>query len=687
MSRIGEEILKDIEKETVDFMPNYDATKQEPVVLPSPVPQLLLNGSLGIAVGMATNIPPHNLGEVVDCAVYLIDNPEATTEDLFQFFRGPDFPTGGIIYNKKEILQAYSQGKGPILTRGKAEIKELAKEKFQIVITEIPYQVQKATLVQQFAKLVETKKIEGIKDIRDESDREGMCITIDLKKEAFPKKVLNALYKYSDLQKTFHLNMLALVDGIQPRVLSLVDVLSFYLKHKEEIVLRRTKFDLKKATERQHILLGLIKALKNIDEVIATIKKSKNKEEASNNLQKKFKLSKLQAEAILEMKLQSLAKMEREKMENELKALEELIKELESILKSKTKVKAAMKKELLEVKAKFLDDRRTKVVIGGIGEIAQEDLVPSEEALLLLTSSGYIKRMKPAAYKEQKRGGKGVVGADISEEDAVSQFLMANTLDKLLFFADSGKVFQCFVWEIPDMKRTTKGRGLLNFLEMGSEEKVLSLVPYSAEDEKAGKKYLIIATKNGIIKRTELGAFSNVRKNGLIAIKLQKGDSLCKAQIANEADEVILVTKKGQSVRFKQKDLRPMGRNASGVKGIKLSAGDEVIAMEIIKPEAEKQYLLVMSENGYSKRTKIGEYRLQKRGGSGIKTAKLTAKTGNLVFGEVVCEEIQEIIVISQKGQVIRSPLKSVSVLGRSASGVRVIRLKPNDKAASAICL
>jgi len=690
LSPIGEEMLRDIEKDTVDFRANYDGTRKEPAVLPSPLPQLLLNGSLGIAVGMATNIPPHNISEVLKACCYLIDHPSSTTEDLFQFIQGPDFPTGGIIYGKKEIISAYSQGKGAILMRGKAEIQELKRGNYQIIISEIPFQVQKSDLVRQFAKLVEEKKIEGVKDIRDESDREGMRIVVELKRDAFPKKVLNALYKYTDLQKTFYLNMLALVDGIQPKVLSLVDVLAYYLKHRKEVVLRRTKFELEKAKERAHILEGLMVALKNIDEVIKTIKKSESRDEAEKNLQKKFKLTKIQANAILEMKLQNLARLEREKIEKELKETKKRIKELTLILKSPKKVKEVMKKEFKEMEEKYGDERKTKVVSSKPGEIAQEDLIPQEETIITLTKGGFIKRVKPSLYKIQQRGGKGIMGIEISQEDFVEHFIAANTLDKLLFFTDSGKVFQCFCWEVPEMGRVAKGRGILNFLELSQEEKVLSLVPYSKADE-GEKKYLVMVTKNGIIKKTDLQAFKNVRRSGLIAIKLQKGDLLKKAAICDEGDEIILVTRNGKSIRFRERDLRTMGRGAAGVRAMRLIDGDEVVGMDIIKSQKSKvksqSYLLVITENGYGKRTKIREFRLQKRGGSGIKAARITEKTGRIVFSKVVGDEERDLIVISQKGQVIRTSLGSISVIGRAASGVRVMRLDKGDKVASAICL
>jgi len=677
LSLIGEGMLQDIEKDTVDFRPNYDGTKKEPVVLPSPVPQLLLNGSLGIAVGMATNIPPHNLCEICDATIYLIDHSKATTEDLFQFVKGPDFPTGGIIYGRKDIISAYSQGKGPILIRGKAEIQE-QKRGFQIIISEIPFQVQKSELLRQIAKLVEDKKIDGIKDARDESDKEGMRIIIELKPGSFPKKVLNGLYKWTSLQKTFHLNMLALVDGIQPKILSLADVLSLYLEYKEKVIKRRITFDLARAKERSHILEGLNIAQKNIDKVIATIKKSANRNEAQKNLEKKFKLTSIQANAILEMKLQSLAKLEREAIEKELKEIKARIKELSLILKNPKKIKELVKKEIREVKEKYGDARRTKAVVGRPGEIGDEDLIPKEETIIILTKGGYVKRIKPSVYKVQQRGGKGILGMGTGKEDFVEHFSLTNTLDNLLFFTNSGKVFQTQVFEISESSRTSKGRGLLNFLEISQEEKIMSLVPYSKKDIEEGVKYLIMVTKNGIIKKTNVKDFQNVRRSGLIAINLGKGDTLKRVSIVSEGDEIILVTKNGKSIRFKQKDIRPMGRTAAGVRGIRLSKGDEVLGMDIIKPQTSKTkvptFLLVIMENGYGKRTRVREYRLQKRGGTGIKTA-------------IVGGEEKDLLVISKNGQVIRLPLGSISIIGRASSGVRVMRLTKGDNVASAVCL
>jgi DNA gyrase subunit A len=694
LTRLAEEMLKDIEKDTVNFQDNYDRTRKEPVVLPALPPNLLLNGSLGIAVGMATNIPPHNLGEVCDAAIYLLDHPKATVEELFQFIKGPDFPTGGIIYNLKEIISAYSQGRGAILVRGKAEVIE-KKGGWQIIITEIPYQVQKSALVAQIAKLVQEKKIEKIKDIRDESDKEGLRIVIELKKGVYPQKILNALYKYTDLQKKFYLNMLALVDGIQPKVLSLSEVLFYYLEHRKEVVLRRSKYELKKAKEREHILEGLVKCLANIDKVISTIKRSKSREEAKKNLISKFKLTPIQAEAILETKLATLAKLEREKIEQELKQIKAKIKELTAIIKNLKKVKEVVKKEIKELKEKYQDPRRTKVYSKAPGEITEEDLIPEEETIITLTQKGYIKRIDPASYKIQRRGGKGIIGVETEEEDLVEHLVLANTHDQLLIFTDTGKVFGLPVYEIPKGTRVSKGKALTNFLEIQSEDRILAVLPIGKEDIERGVKYLIMATKNGIIKKTALEKFRNLRSSGLIAINLKKGDLLRKVQKTTGKDLIILVTKQGMAIEFNEKEVRPMARNAAGMKGIRLKEDDELVGMEVIenpklkkaqKGKSKRQYLLVVTENGYGKMTEIKKYRLQKRGGRGLKTAKITEKTGNLVETRVLCGN-EDLIIISKKGQVIRTLAKSIPVLGRATQGVRIMRLRPGDKVASLIYL
>ncbi len=695
LSKEGEEMLKDISKDTVDFVDNYDGTRREPTVSPSPLPQLLLNGSLGIAVGMATNIPPHNLNEVCDALIYLIDNPKSNTIDLFKFIKGPDFPLGGFMYDRKAIIEAYSQGKGPILTRGKAEIIEDKKQRTQILISEIPYQVQKSSLLEQFAKLVSEKRIEGIKDIRDESDKDGMRIVIELQRDVIPQRILNQLYKFTDLQRTFHLNILALVNGTQPRVLNLLDILRYFIEHRKEVVVRRTKYELNKAKERAHILEGLKKCLAKIDAVIDTIKKSKDREDAKNNLIKRFKLTEIQANAILDTKLAALAKLERKKIEDELKELLEKIKELTSILKSPAKIKTVIKKELRNMKDIFGDDRRTKLVVSEMEEISEEDLIPKEEAIITLTQGGYIKRIDPKAYKIQKRGGKGMLGMKTVGEDIVEHFLIANTHDELLFFTDSGKVFKTLVYEIPKGSRVAKGRGLLNFLELSNHEKVLSIIPLGKEEKNNDHaQFLVMATKKGIVKKTSLKEFKNVRRSGLIAISLKKGDLLEKVCKTTGDDEVILVTKKGKSIKFKEKDIRPMGRPAAGVTGIRLKKQDELIGMGVIQKTKQektkdkgKKYLLIVSENGYGKRTDIKEYRLQKRGGTGIKTANIISKTGDLIASRILNQEEEDLIVISRHAQVIRIKIASISKQKRATQGVRIMRLKPNDKVASIACI
>jgi len=690
LSKIGEEMLNDIEKNTVDFIDNYDGTRKEPVVLPSPLPQLLLNGSLGIAVGMATNVPSHNLSEVCDALIYLIDHPKATTEDLFNFIKGPDFPTGGEIFDQKEILIAYSQGKGPILTRGKAEIVEKEKTgRLQIIISEIPFQVQKSVLIEHFASLVQEKKIEGVKDIRDESDKEGMRIVIDLQRDAYPQKILNRLYKFSDLQKTFHLNMLALVDGIQPRVLNLPELLNYFLLHRKDVIFRRTKHDLEKAKERAHILEGLHKCLSRIDDVIKTIKQSESREDAQKRLIKKFRLTEIQANAILETKLSALARLERKKIEDELKEMLARIKVLSAILKSPQKIKEVIRRELDSLKENFGDKRKTKIHAQKVGEIAEEDLIPAEETIITLTQGGYIKRINPQNYKLQRRGGKGILGMKTVGEDIVEHFLTANTHDNLLFFTDSGRVFRSPAYEIPEGNRVAKGRGLLNFLEISPQEKVLSMIFLGKSDQNLGIKYLVMATKDGIIKKTALSEFENVRKSGLIAMTLKGNDLLKKVSKSCGEDEIILITKKGKSIRFKEKSLREMGRPASGIRGIRLQGGDKLVGMDVFqtpKIKEEKKYLLIVTENGYGKKTDLKEYRIQGRGGSGIITSKTTPKTGEIVASKVLSGE-EDLIVISQRGQVIRTEIKNIPILSRATQGVKIMKLEEGDKVASTTCI
>lgn len=690
LSRPGETMLRDIEKDTVDFIDNYDATRKEPVVLPSPLPQLLLNGCLGIAVGMATSIPPHNLKEVIAACLYLMDHPKADTVDIFKFIKGPDFPTGGIIFNQKGIIAAYSQGSGPILMRGACEVIENEKKKGeQIVISEIPFQVDKSSLVEQMANLVKEKKIEGIRDIRDESDKEGLRIAIDLQRGVVAQRVLNQLYKFTDLQKTFYLNMVALAGGIQPKIMSLPEVLQYFIDHRQEVIFRRTKYDLEKAKANAHILEGLNKCLSKIDAVIKTIKGSADRAEAQKNLIRKFKLTIIQANAILETKLQALAKLERKKIEEELKILERKIKEFTVILKNPQNVKEVVRQGLREIGAEFGDERRTKIYLQDVGEMAEEDLIPDEETIITLTRGGYIKRINPIAYKKQKRGGRGIVGIKTIGEDIVEHFLLARTHDRLLFFTDSGKVFGMRVFELPEEARLAKGRGLLNFLELSSQDKVLSIIAVGKEIQDLGAKYLVMITKNGIIKKTELSELENIRKSGLIAINLKKGDSLKEVGETTGRDEIMLATRRGQSIRFNEGMVRVMGRQASGIKAIRLAKGDEVVDMEIIsqikdqKDKAEK-LLMIVTENGFGKRTALREYRIQGRGGVGIKTAKVTPKTGGISSVILLDESAQDLIVISQKGQVIRTKVASVPKLSRSTQGVRIMRLSEGDKIASA---
>ena len=697
LSKIASELLTDIEKETVDWQPNYDASRQEPKVLPAKFPNLLLNGAVGIAVGMATSIPPHNLGEVVDAALFLIDNPKAGTDSLLDFIQGPDFPTGGVIYDKKAIAAAYETGRGSITTRAVAEIKErpASKSAFDIVITEIPYQVNKAELIIKIAELVQDKKIEGIRDVRDESDKDGLRVVIELKSDAAPQKVLNQLYNHTDLQKDFHLNMIALSDGLQPQTLSLKDVLAAYVAHRKEVVRRRAEFDLKRAEERAHILEGLAKALAVIDKIIATIKKSADKEEARANLIKQFKLSEIQANAILEMKLQTLAALERQKIDEELKEKRKLIDDLRVLLRSPEKILKVIKSELAEIKEKYSDERRTKVVAHGLKEFREEDLIPQEETVITFSQSGYIKRLPPNTFRSQRRGGKGLIGSEVAEEDFLTNLISANTHDNILFFTNRGRVFQTKVWEIPAASRVAKGKPIHNFLEIPSEEKVSAIVSYP---EKGENRYLVMLTKNGMIKKTKLADFGNVRRTGIIAIKLKKGDLLNWVKMSEGSDEIIIATREGQSIRFKESQIRAMGRAASGVRAIRLKGKDEVSSTDILKNQRlsakggsasggknQDVKLLVVMEKGFGKRTPIGQYRIQKRGGSGIKTAKITSKTGPVVAAHLVAEE-EELLAISAKGQIIKTKLADVRVASRATQGVKIMTLNQGDKIAGIAC-
>ena len=692
MGKIAGELLKDINKETVPWVSNYDATKKEPSVLPAAAPQLLLNGTLGIAVGMATNIPPHNLREVIDATAYLIDNKDATTEDLLQFVQGPDFPLGGIIFNNKDIHHAYATGRGGIVARGVAEIVEdnlpagRQGNTSQIIITSIPFRVNKADLIIKVAELVREKKIDGIKGIRDESTKD-IRVVIDLKNGSYPQKVLNFLYKHTQLEDTFHLNLVALVDGV-PQTLSLKSILEEFIKHRQIVIKRRTEFDLKEAEAREHILIGLKKALDHIDEIIKLIKKSKDVETARANLMKEFRFSELQANAILEMRLQKLAGLERQKIEDELLLVQNLINELEGILANPKKILHIIKKELSDISEKYGDDRRTKVIKGGVKVLCMEDLIADEENTLILTSGGYAKRTSPDEYRKQKRGGVGVVDLDTKEEDFVTNFLTASTHSDLLFFTDRGKAYQIKMYELPEGKRATRGKSIMNFISLSEGERVTSVLPMPKNLKDNNGLSLLMITEDGTGKKVSAASFHDVRASGIIAIKLSEGDKLVSVSAVTKSDSCIVVTTKGQSIRFKESDVREMGRTAGGVRTIKLKKGDRVIGAHPVPKETEKDAaLLTMGANGYGKKTSIKEYKIQKRGGSGIKTSNVTAKTGQIIASAVVTGLEEEAVAMSKKSQVIRLGLSEIPSLGRSTQGVRIMKLRDGDSIASFICL
>ena len=684
LQALAEEMLTDIEKNTVNFNPTYDGSHTEPMVLPTKVPNLLLNGTMGIAVGMATSIAPHNLGELCEGIINLIDEPETSIEALCEIIKGPDFPTGGIIYNKKDIFAALATGKGGVVLRAKAEIEETKTGQFRIIVTEVPYQVNKATLLEKIANLVQEKRIEGIKDLRDESNKDGVRVVVELKKDAYPKKILNQLYNLTELQTTFHSNMLALVGGIQPRVLNLKTILEEFIKHRQEVIKRRTEFDLEKAKDRAHILEGLKMALDKIDLVIKTIKASKDREEARKNLMEKFKFTERQAVAILEMKLQQLANLEAKKIEDELKEKKELIKELESILSSKTKILKIIRTETEEIKEKFAEPRRTQIVAHGIKDFTVEDLIPNEPTMILITTDGYIKRIPPDTFRQQSRGGKGVIGMTTKEEESVEQIQSTNTHDNILFFTNRGRCFQLMAYDIPQASRTAKGQALVNFLQLAPNEKVTAFLAMS-DLEKI--KYLVMVTTKGVIKKTPLSDFANVRKSGLIALKIKPEDNLEWVEPSTGKDEIMIATKEGQSIRFKEEDVRSMGRTASGVKGVRLHDKDEVVGMDIVSPENKNLKFLIVGENGLGKLTPLNEYKVQGRAGSGIKTAKVTEKTGFVIHASVIdptLAENQDIILMSSKGQIIRLPFKTIPTTGRATQGVRLMRFKEEgDKVVS----
>ncbi len=679
MEKITDEMLADIEKDTVDFRPNYDDRLKEPTVLPSRIPALLLNGSMGIAVGMATNIPPHNLTEVMKAVLHLIESPEATIEDLMEFIKGPDFPTGGMIYDVEAIKTAYATGRGSVKMRGKADIHELKNGRFQIIISEIPYQLNKSSLVEAIANLVRDKKVSGISDIRDESSRGGVRVVVDLKRDAYPKKILNQLYKYTYLQTSFGFNTITLIDGQQPRLVDLKTILEEFIKHRQVVVRRRTEFELRVAKARAHILEGLKIALDDIDKVIATIRASQTKEEARENLILKFKLSEIQARAILDMRLQTLAGLEREKIENELKEKLAFIAECEAILGDPKKILAIIKEESEEILEKYGDERRTKVIPHAIGQFNAKSLIPNEEMIVMRTRGGYIKRMSPTVYRTQGRGGKGVIGMTTKDEDEISQILHVKTHDDLYCFTDQGRVFTLPAYEVPQSSRTAKGQAMVNLLQLNPNENVTTILDLT----KQKGEFLFMSTRNGTVKKTPISGFDNVRKSGLIAIKLRDGDFLDWVRPASAGDQVIIVTRNGQCIRFKQEDVRPMGRASTGVRGIRLKADDQVVGMEISKDE-EKSRVLVVMENGLSKSTFVKDYRFQGRGGSGVKTASITKKTGKVIGARVLSTTMKgDLVLISKAGQMIRLPMDQVPTSGRATQGVYVMRLKASDRVAS----
>jgi DNA gyrase subunit A len=678
MARLADEALADIDKETVEFRDNYDNTTQEPTVLPAKLPNLLLNGQLGIAVGMATNIPPHNLTELVDAEVTLIDNPEASLDDLLEHVKGPDFPTGGIIYGKESIRTAYATGRGGVVTRGVAEIVENDKGRHQIVITEIPYALNKESLVIKIADLVHEKKLTGISDLRDETARGKVRIVVDLKKDAYPKKLLNQLYKLTPLQTSFHFNMMALIDGIQPRVLGLQDILAEHIKHRRIVVRRRTEFELRKARERAHILEGLKTALDHIDEVIKVIRASDTTDEAAANLIKKFKLSDIQAKAILAMQLRTLAGLERKKIEDELAELMKLIAQLETTLADEKKILKIVKDELLELKKQYGDERRTKVIPGELGKMSDEDLIADEQVAVTLTAANYIKRSPLAEYKKQGRGGKGRRGMSTREEDVIEHVVNASTHDFLLFFTNKGRVFRLKTYEVPAVGLNAKGVAIVNLLQLQPEETVSSVINISKTDNAAN---LIMCTVRGVVKKTPFVQYQNVRTSGLIAINLDAGDELKWIRMTTGDNEVVISTSQGQAIRFHERDARPLGRVSRGVRGIRLRPGDHVIGMDIVE---EGSSIFVISKFGYGKRTKVAQFTPHARGGVGIRSAIVNDKTGNLVGVKTLGEDdTQEVIIISQQGQTIRLGLKDIPALGRATQGVRIMRLNDGDQVVS----
>lgn len=676
LDKVGSELLADIEKETVDFRDNFDGTEKEPAVLPSAVPNILLNGQMGIAVGMATNIPPHNLGELVDATVAQIDNPDITLEGLMKYVKGPDFPTGAEVYGGAPMKQAYATGKGSVTIRAVANIEERAKGRYNIVISEVPYGMSKEAFVKKVRDLVLEKKLDHISDARDESARGKIRVVVELKKDAFPKKILNQLYKMTPLQTTFHYNMLALIDGIQPRILGLKEILGEFIKHRQKVIRRRTEFDLRKAKERAHILEGLKIALDNIDEVIKVIRSSYD--DADKQLMQRFGLSEIQANAILQMQLRRLQGLERDKIEEELKQLHELIQKLEAILADEKEILRVVKEELIAIKEKYDDPRRSKIINHELGKFSEEELIPEEESVILLTADNYMKRVPQADFRRQNRGGKGKRGMTTKEEDVISQIITANSHDYLLFFTSQGRLFRMKAYEVPQATLTAKGTAAVNMLNMHPDEKITSIIK---QGDAGADGFLFMATKKGTIKKTAIKDFFNVRSNGLIAVKLAEGDELKWVQETTGDNDIVISTSAGQATRFNEKEVRVMGRSAMGVRGMRLRPKDEIVGMDVVTDP--KQKLLVISANGYGKATLVENFPPHKRGGVGIKVAAVTAKTGPIVAVHTLDPTASEVIMMSTKGQAIRVAMKEIPTLGRATQGVRIMKMSEGDAVAS----
>ena len=677
MDKVGAELLTDIEKETVDFRDNFDGSEQEPVVLPAALPNILLNGQMGIAVGMATNIPPHNLGELVDATVAQIDNPEITLDELMKHVKGPDFPTGAEVYGGAPMKQAYATGKGSVTIRAVANIEERKNGRYNIVITEVPYGMSKEAFIEKVRELVLNKKLDHIADARDESARGKIRVVVELKKDAFPKKILNQLYKMTSLQTTFHYNMLALVDGIQPRILGLKEILGEFIKHRQKVVRRRTEFDLKKAKERAHILEGLKIALDNIDEVIKTIRESYD--DADKRLMSKFGLSEIQAAAILAMQLRRLQGLERDKIEQELKELHELIAKLEAILADEKEILRVIKEELMALKEKYGDERRSKIINHEVGKFSEEELIPEEESVILLTAENYMKRVSQNDFHKQNRGGKGKKGMTTKEEDMISQIITANSHDYLLFFTSQGRIFRLKAYEVPQASLSAKGTAAVNMLNMHPDEKITAIIKQGNELGENG--FLFMATKKGTIKKTSIKDYENIRTNGLITIKLDDGDELKWVKGTTGSNDIIISTSAGQAVRFNENQVRAMGRSARGVRGMRLREKDEIVGMDIVTDPSQK--LLAISANGYGKATAVANFPVHKRGGVGIKVASVTTKTGPIVAVHTLDPAAKEVIMMSTKGQAIRVAMKEIPTLGRATQGVRIMRMGEGDTVAS----